>query len=834
VCRRALCSIALPALLLVADRGAAQTPEPQLWGVDNNITGIARAGNTIYVAGAFSQAGATVGGGVAIDRRSGTVLIGRPRIAGIVNAVISDGSGGWYVGGAIVGVGGEPRTALAHILADGRVSAWEPHCDGRVMALALHEGVLYVGGRFDYLDGSLRLNLGAFDASTGRLTEWNPGADNVVLALLPRDSTLLVGGNFGEIAGQTRWAIAELDLGTGTATSWNPKAGFSGGPGTVRALAMIGDTVYVGGNFGSIGGQYRYNAGAVSVTTGAATSWDPWASGFPDNRYDGSPYVNALVPGRGTMYVGGHFAWIKGQPRGGLAEVDLLAGEPTAWNPRPRLNPGWEDYAPHVNSLLVSDRSVYACGNWSFMGDSARQCIAEVDRVSGLPTAWNPHANSVVDVLAMDGDVVFAGGRFEFMGDWHRRHNLAAFDATTGRLKDWNPNPDGLIVYDVAVHEDRVYVAGDFWTVGGAMRGAIAAVDTVTGAALDWTADMNQVPERLKIAGGRLYVAGAFSSVGGLPRVGLASFDLATGRLTDWAPGTNHAVHDVAIEGNTVYVGGWFDLINGIPRRYLAAVDAVTGAVLDWDPSPDQPVQALITRGDTVFAGGGFGTIGGQPRSPLAALDGVTGATLDWAADAALGNPSLLRVFALELAGDTLYVGGSFDQIAGQARGGLAALDADSATVLDWDPGLADPTADYPFKPAVIWALTAHENTLYVGGRFRYAGSVPVTTLAALARAPRPVPGSQPPPRALAFATIAPNPVASRATARFGVPTPGPVSMTVYDIQGREVSRPLDDVPFPAGTFDVAISTAGWARGFYFLRIASGGQTSTRKFVVLD
>lgn len=823
---------ALIGLISCAASSAAQGLEPELWGVDNNITGIVRSGNTIYVAGAFSQAGRNTGCGVPLDRITGKAAPSFPRVAGVLNAVIADGHGGWYIGGELVGVGGLPRTGVAHILADGSVSDWAPGCNGRALALALKGETLYVGGEFTEIGGQPRANLAAFDVITGSLQPWNPGANFRVHALLPADSTIYVGGNFSQIGGAARNSLAELHVATGLATPLNPDVGFYGSPSPVLVMTLLGDTLYIGGYFASVGGQQRFRAAAIDLRTSLPTAWNPHAQGF-DNRYDAAPYVSALIPVKETMYVGGHFAFIQGQPRGGLAEVDLATGEPTAWNPTPRLTPGFEDFAPHVTSLVVTSGTVYASGNFRYMGQTEREYLAEVDRVTGGATSWDPRPNTIVDVLALSDEAIYAGGRFDFMGEWETRRNLAAFDATTGKLKDWNPDPDGVIVYDLAIHDGRVYVGGHFWTVGGAPRGAIAALDTIAGAALDWTADLDDLPFKLEIAGDRLYVGGLFTTVGGVARGRLASFDLKTGQLTDWNPNLDSDVYDLAINGEAVYAGGFFSTVGGAPRRFLAAIDAMTGEALDWDPQPDSWVQAIAVRDSKVFLGGAFRNIGGHPRSRLAALDARTGEVLDWVADAAHANPNFVRVYALELAGDNLYVGGSFHSIAGVARSGLAALDAQTGAVLPWDPAPSDPTTDYPRQPAVIWELTAHESTLYVGGRFRYVGTIPANTLAAISIDLPPLPGPGPSPSNVAVASIFPNPVRSGAAIRLSLPRAGRVDMGVFDVQGRQIGSAARSLALPAGVHEIPLTATDWSEGFYFLRLEVDGIVATRKFVVI-
>src|SRR5690349_4771198 len=90
-----------------------------------------------------------------------------------------------------------------------------------------------------------------------------------------------IGGDFTSVraAGQssggvTRNHLAAIDLSTGAVTSWNP-----GTDGSVQSIAASGGTVYVGGTFATAGGAARTNIAAISASTGAATLWNPGANG---------------------------------------------------------------------------------------------------------------------------------------------------------------------------------------------------------------------------------------------------------------------------------------------------------------------------------------------------------------------------------------------------------------------------------------------------------------------------------------------------------------------------------------------------------------------------
>lgn len=803
-CRSSLSLGCALAALLVSAPAGAQLVDQNLWGTNGTVKAIARSGNTIYVGGAFTSVGPVTGGGVPVDDTSGQPLRRYAKIAGQVNAVVPDGEGGWYVGGSFVGVGGLPRNNLAHVLADGRVAPWSPDPDDEVTALAVDGHTLYVGGYFNHIAGKSRDFIAAIDLCSGRPTAWNPGADLQVLALLVHRDTLYVGGDFSVIAGQARNRLAALDMATGLATGWNPDIQ-PGGATRVRALAARGDTVLVGGSFAYVGGSPRRHLAAVSATTGLAKDWNPHVTG-PDDSYYGDPYVSALAIRWNTVYVGGHFTGIGGQTRQGLAQVDLATGLTCAWNPT----------VAEVHELALRDSTLLIGGYFTFVSGQPRRYAAEVSLTTGAATPWNPNANEPVRCLAVDGRTVYVGGEFTGLGSqWQPRMNVAAFDATTGEVTDWNPNPNGYGVRALAVARGKVYIGGIFSIIGGQYRYGIAEVDTLAGLATDWDPAGGGWVLAFAVSGDTLCVGGTFTSMGGLERSRLASFDLATGDLTSWNPQAGGSVYAMAVRGDTVYAAGYLRSVGGLTRRGLAAVDLATGATLDWDPGVNSTAYAIALAGDTVFVGGSFTEIGGQPRQHLAAVGATSGAVLDWTADA---NSV---VYALASHGDTLFVGGSFSNIAGEGRFGLAAFDMPSGALLPWDLEL----------DTSVGALAVAENTLYVGGGHR-AGLTPVSRLVAIPLVPT-VPNPDSVPSGCSLAWIAPNPVHEAATVRLILPSSRPVTLAVFDVQGRQVTSVLRQVALPAGTHEIPLQARGWREGFYFLRLEAGDQTATTKFVVL-
>jgi hypothetical protein len=254
--------------------------------------------NTLYAGGEFAAAGGMPARRVAKWDGSGWSPLGSGMNAA-VRALALDSGGTLYAGGNFDSAGG---VAAGHI-ARWNGSEWsavgEP-LDDDVICLTFdcRSGTLYAGGVFEK----------AGSAAVNSIARWDGAAWKGLGAGMDDGFFTRVEGSL--IRGIARWnGAAWSALGKGIVSSKN----FSNIAG-LRALAVDGaGEVFAGGIFDTAGGM-----SARYMAKWDGSGWSTLGSGVDDE-------VRALAVSGSTMLVGGRFGLAGGRPSGNIAAVDIHA-----------------------------------------------------------------------------------------------------------------------------------------------------------------------------------------------------------------------------------------------------------------------------------------------------------------------------------------------------------------------------------------------------------------------------------------------------------------------------------------------------------------------------
>ena len=169
-----------------------------------------------------------------------------------------------------------------------------------------------------------------------------------------------------------------------------------------------------------------------------------------------------------------------------------------------------------------------------------------------------------------------------------------------------------------------------------------------------------------------------------------------------------------------------------------------------------------------------------------------------------------------------MYAGGTFTSVGGQTRNRIAALDAATGTATAWNPN-----ANFQ-----VWALDVSGSNVYAGGSFSTIAGLPHSGLACFFPSELvDVPAS---PRVgdLTFTRLSPNPTRGRARISYSLSQSGHVRLSVYDVQGRLIARPVDEVR-PAGNHLTIWEPGSRGLGLYIVRLEYAGRSLAKRLVVI-
>lgn len=628
-----------------------------------------------YFTGAFSAIGTPCGLVAAVDETTGRA-VDFPKIFGrgssIVKKVISDGNGGYYIAGEFTNaqsVGSEYAGVCYNIVkikADGTVDTnFSVVCDWIINDMVLASGLgsgtyLYIGGRFNKVNGAARTFFAAVNPDTGELDPTlnyaisGTGAVGVN-CIGVQGSQLIIAGHFLVTNGHGNANLARLNVADGTVDT--DFVTFVGNSSTISHLIIDSSTqITIAGDFITVNGLTRRQIAQLVSPYSSINDVTDWA---PNPTGGSISYMNGSG---GSYWIAGNFTSIAG--------VDTPCGAVGFTGSILSLNLATlQNYAGETVSdtkfIDAINGSVYVAGSFEKVDGEEHLGFVRLDGFGNPDSSFSCNiarcsSNTVADGTTIKGVLGTDDGRLLIYGKPRiinsvRRRCIAAFEKD-GSLSNYSIDVDGTTIFldimDVAFDTN-----GDVYFV---LEG-----------------DVN-------------------STVNGESRTGGAATD-KNGNLLPWNPNLETYAQPVClfIKDSLVYLGGYLYSVGGDSSyEYFAVTHKSTGTLepLSTNPAPDDAVLSIAVTDSRIYICGYFtqvqGTGGPFDCGGFAelSLSGVDQGSWEVSGSVPVaGGPSVNRI-RLTRDQSTLYVGGYFTSVLNNDRNGAFAIDTSSRTVLPWNP----------------------------------------------------------------------------------------------------------------------------------------------------
>ncbi len=641
------------------------------------------------------------------------------------------------------------------VFAQGIIPSY-PQTTGMVYNMVSKNDTVFMTGNFSsvYYADSIASYGTIINKVTGKpAASWDQ-PNGVVNASTPDgNGGVFIGGDFSKVGGQNAGRIAHLNN-QGQLSNLLTNSNVNG---VVKAMATLGDTLFVGGQF-SLVGEFLESAGAPAFRH---TNWV--SLNFPTINGD----VDCAIPdGLGGWYVTGNFTSVGGILRNRAARIDGN-GNVLAWNPN--IN-------GRTLTMTTFQDKVYLGGSFSNVGGIVRSGIASVDTATGAVSTWNPGTPSmVIRSFSKIGNILYVAGAFNSIAATSRA-NIASFNLPLGTLTTFNTTmaSSGASLFSVVAVGNKVFVGGSFNIIGGITRNNLACLDAGTGNTNNtWNANTDNRVNKILYFNGRIYVGGTFNLIKGLSRTYLAAADTNTGIIHSFTPNltgevvameigetdsnlyisgnftnfyysynllnhsgsawplkSNYYANTLSLVGSRLFVGGAFNTIGGAYRNNLAAFSKSTGALFNWNPDVNARVEAICNVKDSfIFVAGYFSQVGSSNRDKFASFNRSGNLTnFSWG----FGFSSYLK--ALAFGGDSiLYVGGNFSSASTATPVLIPSINAGEIAALNFRTGRFQPTWN-PNANYEVNVLLVDSNIVYAGGTFSNLGGQSRNCLGAIYR----------------------------------------------------------------------------------------------------
>jgi hypothetical protein len=235
--------------------------------------------------------------------------------------------------------------------------------------------------------------------TTPDATPWM--ANGFIKASAQYGNVLFIGGSFQKVGASVSpgpslppavdgyTGLAAIDMTTGQAIgNFKPQLTANANQElVVLALAVVGNRLYVGGQFSTVDGENHYNLAAIDInpTTIRGTvvsGFDP-VVGIPGKANEHSFDVKTILPGSDGIYIGGGFSQVDGKGKPKTAKLDWDGNVVNAYKTA--------GVNGSVNDMVWSadQQSIFLAGHFTQIGaGNSRVAMGRIDPTTGATLPW--------------------------------------------------------------------------------------------------------------------------------------------------------------------------------------------------------------------------------------------------------------------------------------------------------------------------------------------------------------------------------------------------------------------------------------------------------------
>lgn len=576
-----------------------------------------QVGNTLYVGGNFSSVDVNSGSLVGLNPANPGSTMSLPNVNGTINTIVSDGFGGFFIGGSFSMVGGQARQNFARITPSMTVHPMNIGFNNVVKKIVTHNGVAYVIGAFDYAlvnsSYQYKSRIAAISINTSTLSTWAGGLSSPLINdAVVANNKLYLGGRMIYNGSYRALLAYNLNLSYPTIIPTSiPIIGLNGSTTNAIINTLIltsSNQLYFGGTFNQINYQSRNYLSGINVITNTIIS----------TNINLNNSVTSLAWNNNILFIAGNFTTVNGTSKPRLCAYNTIYQSVfNSWTPNPNNV---------VSKIGVLNGSLWVSGNFNFISNTTKPIFAAYTLSSNinfppvLNTLFNVNPNNtVLDIIALNQSLWIAGGSFNKIGTGGRK-SVMAINLTNNTVTNFAPQVTGT-VKTIEVSGSNVFLGGQFTNVNGAGVQNFAVVNYNNGALnTSYKANFNSTVNALIINGSNLYVGGSFtyatlysgSNPSGFLKNGLIAISLGSSLFLNSSFNANLLsnygtpnVNVIKIINGQLFVGGSFTS----PRTALASFNPINGSLNAFNANINNTssrVNDLILTPQNELAIGGY------------------------------------------------------------------------------------------------------------------------------------------------------------------------------------------------------------------------------------